>query len=102
MAAYNSAVDVLKAGRLTDAEFAKVLEDTVLPEWIAGRQRMEALENVHVRNRTTWTRLLEYMQARESAWSLLVQGSRHQDTKLLHQATEELQRAENLAKRLND
>jgi rhomboid protease GluP len=98
--AYNSAVNRVQTGKLTEARFADLLERDMLPEWRDSRERLAALKNVPLPFQSYVTELLEYMRLRQEAWELLVQGLREGNEAKLREVTEKQKLADDVAERM--
>jgi len=87
-----------QVGTLADAEYAKALEEEVLPPWIEARQRMEGLLDTPYVNRRFLSELIKYMRLREESWNLRVKGLREQDPEIIELANSKWTEADRLAR----
>jgi membrane associated rhomboid family serine protease len=101
LATFNAALVRAKRGELTDAAFAAVVERDVLPPWRDLRRRLAEAPDVPAPFRQTRPALLDYLQAREDAWDLLVRAIQENNPALAAQARQRAQAAERLLDQLN-
>jgi rhomboid protease GluP len=76
LAAYRQALLELAAGKRTPPDVAAILENDILPPWKAERQSLSAMVRLPVRQQRMVNLLIQYMDARADAWSLLDAGLR--------------------------
>mgnify|MGYP002631635981 CR=1 FL=1 len=82
----DSLAELSKTGQLNDAEYAKRIEEDVLPMWIESKSRIERLLNVEYADRNYIQRVVRYMQCRQESWQLLAQGLREQNEGKIEQS----------------
>jgi hypothetical protein len=99
---YNEAVGKLHRNELSDADFVLLIEDDVLPEWRAERERLNALKPVSRSFEQKFTLLLDYMRLRQEAWELLSASYRNSDEEKAKQATAMMNQAEVAVKKLTE
>lgn len=100
LALYNSAIGQWKADQLTDLHFTQIIERQVLPPWRAERESLAKMKRLSGDQVQLAHSLIEYMQAREEAWGLLVNGVRANDAVKLQQANQKGREADSLADKL--
>ena len=61
---FNAAVEKAGKGELSDKSFANLLEQDVLPEWRAQRERLSALKNAPPRLQRRVDSIVRYMSCR--------------------------------------
>lgn len=99
---YNAALARTERGELTDAGFARIVARDVLPPWRDIHRRLAQTPHVPARYRKLWPVLLEYLQAREDAWDLIVRAIQENNPALGEQAWQRALTAEQLAGQLGD
>jgi hypothetical protein len=75
---YNASSKQWTAGKISEEQYADILEKQVLPPWTAEREAMEKLKvsrDIAERHGL----LVEYMKDREQGWELTVNGLRTHD-----------------------
>ena len=82
-----------KSGRFDDRRFAEIVERDVLPSYLAVRAELESLSGLPDTDVNLIQRLTEYMRLRESAWGLLIEALREQDTRKLDSHKEKMDAA---------
>jgi rhomboid protease GluP len=92
---YNGALNKSREGRLTNAEFADVIDQDILPDWRAARERLSKVHDLPVD-------LKDYVRLRQEALEQMAQGYRKNDQGLVNQAEETNKRAEASLKRFNE
>lgn len=97
---YNQAVQDAHGERLSDAEFAKVIEEQVLPPWRELREHFQQLHDLPADDRPRIQLLTEYLQARQEAWQLLAKALRSGDEAVLRQCEEKNRQVESLMNRI--
>ncbi len=80
-ARYNEAIAQAKAGRLPDADFARLMEAEVIAPWRGARLRLEALHGLPPAQAQLLGRIERYTETRERAWSVFADALRRQDPK---------------------
>jgi len=96
---YNAASKQWTAGKISEEQYADILEKQVLPPWRAEREAMEKLKvsrDIAERHGL----LVEYFRDREEGWELTVQGLRAHDTQKLKQGAEKEGEAKKVVGRL--
>jgi rhomboid family protein len=83
---YNQALTEYRARRIRPEELGAIIEDKLLPPWLAEREKLAALRVVppqepHVK------RFLEYMSLRADGWRLIADGLRSNDKRLVDQGS---------------
>jgi hypothetical protein len=100
LALYNSSIDKWKADQLTDLHFTRIVEQQVLPPWRAERRSLAKMKRLSGEQAPLASSLIQYMQAREDSWDLLVDGVRTNDAGKMQKANEKGRQADSLADRL--
>jgi rhomboid protease GluP len=93
--------DRAQRGEISDADYAKTIQRDVLPSWIEARQRMEGLLAAPHVDQTYFSRLIEYMQAREECWQLRIEGLQEQDPTKMELANDRSLAADAIAEELS-
>lgn len=93
--AYQDAVKRLRANRLPPAEFASLVENTVVNPWLAERDRLEKLP-IPAGQKEARQRLLDYMSLRGESWKMIAEAVRNNDQKLMRAAAEKAAAANTL------
>jgi rhomboid protease GluP len=76
---FNDAVASVVDSRITDEEFADLVDARVIPPWRAERERLTALTNVEAREAREIAKVLVYMRACEDAFEQVSSGARTHD-----------------------
>jgi rhomboid protease GluP len=76
LAAYKDDLTGVRTEHLRDEQLADLLEKNVIPPWSAERDRLARLKDVKGPSQRIVGVLLEYMQGRQEAWTLLAQSLR--------------------------
>jgi hypothetical protein len=95
--------DTLNSARkekLPDHLVADELEKSVIPEWVQEHDALSQLKGLPQRQQRLVSSLVQYMEARQQAWLMMVQGLRQNDMELIRQSTGKMREADNLAKNL--
>ena len=80
---YNDSLGKWKAHKLSDQQFADVLDKQLLPDWRAERDAVAKLQRLPADQRKLVESIVKYMTTREEGWTLLAEGLREDDrTKL--------------------
>jgi hypothetical protein len=81
---YNAAVSDFRSQRIRAEDLGHLIEDKMLPQWIAERDK---LANLHVvpAQEPLAKRFLEYLSLRADGWRLTAAGLRSNDRRLLEQ-----------------
>jgi rhomboid protease GluP len=95
LAAYNAAVNKVNERKITDTDFANVIEQDVLPDWRSARERLSKAHDLPAD-------LTDYVRLRQEAWELMAQALRKHDGALRQQAEEKNKQAEASLKRINE
>jgi hypothetical protein len=101
LATYNSLAEKVDKGELTEAKFADEVSRQILPEWHAAGERMGALKKVFPEQKWLVAKLIEYIKAREEAWTLLVDAIHDQDAKKAEQSKEKQKSVEEIIRQIN-
>lgn len=92
--AFNSAVGRKNDGKLSDKDFADLVERDILPKWQAARRRLEEVANVPPSQAEAFSRIIRYAQLREEAWTLRVAALRDRDPAKAREAEQKSREAE--------
>jgi Zn-dependent protease with chaperone function len=95
---YNDAAQRLQRRELDDAAFLQILERDVLPPWQAERKHLAEINDVPAEAARDYQQLGRYMQLCEECWLLDCQAHRQRDQRLVEEANQKWQQAEELAK----
>ena len=85
-ARYNQALELVRAGRLGDADFAKLVEGEVIAPWHAARRHLQAIHGLPATQAQALSRIERYTETRERAWATFAEALRQQDPKGIQQA----------------
>ena len=85
-ARYNEAIAEAQAGRLPDADFARVMAAEVIAPWHEARLRLEAIHGLPPSQAQLLGRIERYTETRERAWSVFADALRRQDPKGIKEA----------------
>lgn len=96
---YNSSAKQWGTGKITDEQYADILEKQILPPWRAEREAMEKLK-VPREQAARQKILVEYLKDREASWQLTVDGLQMHDAEKLKQGAEKRAEAERVAAQL--
>ncbi len=100
LAAYSSALNRTRAEHLKDEQLAELIEKNVLPPWSAEHDRLAKLKGLPDPSQHLVNVLLQYMQGRQEAWTLLAQGLRQHDMARIRLAMQKQQEAQSLVQQL--
>jgi rhomboid protease GluP len=101
LAAYNSAVKRAQTERLPDGQLADLIASNVLPDWAAQRAKLAGLKGIQGPPQRAVALLVQYMEARQQAWELLVAALRQHNTAGVRNAMEKQREAEALVRQMN-
>jgi membrane associated rhomboid family serine protease len=78
---FNEALDRARAGELTDAEFARIIEADMLPTWRSARERLDRIDDDKLveKARQVCDAAGEYARTREAAFVVMSQALREGD-----------------------
>lgn len=76
---YDRASKQARAGTITPAQFADIMDKEVLPPWREARKRWNSIARVPPDQYRLWVLYREYMEMREQAWDLIAEGARTGD-----------------------
>jgi len=95
---YNHAVRKYQADQLSADEFARVIESDILPPWRNVREQFDQmdLQQLPANSQPAVTKLRQYMQLREQAWTALAIGLTQNDPQRLDEAHEKSAAADRL------
>lgn len=96
---YNSSTKQWETGKITEEQYADILEKQILPPW---RTESEAMEKLRVSREQAAEQqvLVEYLNDREESWQFMVEGFRTHDEKKLKQGAAKRAEAERVAAQL--
>jgi hypothetical protein len=77
---YRTAVERFKAGRITAAALAEMIDQTIVPELHAADTRMKALDGVPHEQQPMVAAAEDYFRLRFESWRLRAEGLRKSDT----------------------
>jgi hypothetical protein len=100
LATFNAAIQKAQKQQLSDPELARIIEQEMLPEWRAARERLSAINPVPGVFRQRLADLLEYMKLRQEGWELLARGARESNLQKISEANAKQAAAEALARKL--
>jgi membrane associated rhomboid family serine protease len=72
----NAANTDLRSGKIKGGDFAKRVNEDVLPEWTAEQDRMNSFRGLTEQQRQVVSLLIKYMGLRREGWSEYAQGAR--------------------------
>jgi rhomboid protease GluP len=96
----NDTVKKAQDGKLSDAEFATVLETEVIPAWHAAREELSGMKRIPPESEKLVTQVTRYMDAREEGWKLFAAGLRNDDMATIEKAKAKQTEAEGLIKEI--
>lgn len=85
-AAYSTAVDRFRKGRITATALAQLIDRTILPEVRAARARVEALDRVPAQHQPLVASAEEYLRLREQSWRLRAEALHKGSMRTLREA----------------
>jgi rhomboid protease GluP len=98
---FNESLESLKADKMTDAQFADVIEKKLLPPWNAERDRLAKLHLTE--HQAEFNKMLvSYMSLRGEGWSLMAKGAAANDRALVKNANEKQTQAEAVIAQMKD
>jgi rhomboid protease GluP len=100
LTAYNAILNRTRTDRLRDEQFADLVEKNILPKWNAERDSLAKLTGLPAKQKSVVSLLLNYMDARRDAWTVLVRGLRQHDLNAVKQAFAKQQEADGMAKKM--
>jgi rhomboid protease GluP len=101
---HNSLVQRAQNQKITDAEFANVVEAEILPEWRSTHQRLVTLlanKNRPVKPQEYVSALEVYIKTREESWELLVRALREPDAQKIELFNQKWTAANGQAKKIS-
>lgn len=98
---YSAAVDRFKAGDLTTAALADVIDRVVLPQLRAARAQLDALDKVPPEQQWLVASAEEYVHLRDDSWQTRSEALRHHNMRLLREADEKEARSLNALRRIS-
>jgi rhomboid protease GluP len=90
---FNESLESLKADKMTDAQFAEVINKKLLPPWNAERDHLAKL-HLNERQAEFNKMLVSYMTLRGEGWSMMARGAAANDRALVKSANEKQAQAE--------
>lgn len=93
---YTDSLEQWRTRKLSDQRFADLLDSQILPKWRAERDAVMKLQQLPSDQRRAIVSLTKYMNTRDEAWTLLVEGLREGDTSKLNRAFAKNQEADQL------
>lgn len=97
---YNADLTRARSEHLRDEQLADMVEKDVLPPWSAERVRLGKVKGLRGPSENVLIVLLQYMDGRQQAWSLLAQGLRQHNLGAIRLAMQKQHDAEVLVSRL--
>jgi rhomboid protease GluP len=98
LATYNAAMAQGQSKKLSDDKVADLIQKDVLPDWEAERGKLAAMKGLPPAAQGFLSAVLNYMDARQQGWSLLVQGLRTHDSAVAQAGFAKEQSADALAR----
>jgi hypothetical protein len=92
---YTRAVEDFRAKRIREAEFATLIEQQLLPPWLAEQEAFAKVQVVPAQE-PLLKKFLEYMSLRTEGWRLIAKGLRAGDPRLLEQGNAKQKAAKEL------
>ena len=80
---YNDSLEKWKAHQLSAGQFADTIDKQILPKWKAQRDAVANLQRLPPDQAKLTARVVQYMTAREEAWTLLMESLRENDPQKL-------------------
>jgi membrane associated rhomboid family serine protease len=91
---YNAMLIRTTKGEASEAELATVLERDVLPDWRVATKHFSTLTGLPAVQQPLVAMLVDYLQARQKSWELLVESIRENDRNKAKQSEAQAARAE--------
>lgn len=88
LATFNGALQEVGSGKLRQSALADSIEKDVLPDWVREKDTLAKLiPRLRGKQHEVVTTLVQYMDARQQGWTMLVQGTRSNRVDLIRQGT---------------
>lgn len=98
---WNDGVKQVREGRMSERQLGEFAEKEVLPPWREITRRVATMDREPPRGiKERLPRLLDYLRTRQQAWEDYARGIREGNNELLEEGSRNFQRAEQLAKQL--
>lgn len=97
---YQDAFNDVRANRLANAEFSRIIEEEILPPWKDCRQRLEKISELRPKLEEFRRKTIDYLRLREEGWGLLVVAIRENDGAMMNRADQKFRAADDLAGRM--
>jgi rhomboid protease GluP len=97
---FNATIDRYRAGKITGAEAATIVDKDVLPPWRASRERLAALRHVPAAQKKLVSLMLRYMKLREEGWELFAEGARQDDANRIEEGNAKNAEAEKVVQEI--
>jgi rhomboid protease GluP len=91
----------VEQGELSDAQFADILEQEVLPPWRQVTEQFSQLGRRREERTQRVAQLRQYLESRQAAWETLLRALRTQDPRLIQEYQEQKNAADRLARQLS-
>ncbi len=101
-AKFNDTAEKAQANELSDTQVSLILDQEILIPWRAARVAFETMDNVPIQQKPRFDKLVTYMNLREEAWQLLLQGIRTGNEELANSFWETMQEAEQILVELEE
>jgi len=99
---YNDSEKKWKSHQISDAQFADIVGEQIVPKWAAEREAVSGLRHLPREQAKLVVSLLKYMDTRREAWNLLAEGLRSSDADKIKQSFDKNLEADKLAKTIGD
>ena len=96
---WNEVVQANSSGEMSDLDAARAIETEILPDWRVAHGLWKKAAEAREDNEQMQT-LLEYAQARERGWELMLAGLQNNDPNQVEAGVAEQQRAEELVQKI--
>ena len=91
----------MKAGAITEEEYADILESQILPPWKKLREDLESAQNIPAEQQEYVADLRKIVRLREAGWEKLAEAIRENDPRKSQEANQLLNEATAVIERLN-
>lgn len=97
---YEAELAKFEAKELSQLDFAEVIEEKLLPDWLQARIHLETLEGVVPKDRQRWENLKQYAKLRQQAWELRADGLKLGEDEAINEAEKKEAEAARLAEKI--
>ena len=87
--------------RLTDGEFAEIVEREILPPWKEASETTRSLKEVRFKSPFPLERVQAYLALRQESWQILLDALKKGDAKLMEEFQRKFTAADDIAREFN-